>query len=204
MKFGADPYRMFMTLTKGNGLMGSMSHLTPHQRYEVIHYIREAFMKPSNQDFFKIDSKYLAALPKGMKDGTYVEPVERDFGIALGSQLDRTYESILTADLAPWSIAYDLHSMNIAGIWKDGYLDVQNTQHALPRGEGTVSPSNPLEIGFQGWEWGHGGTLKYDRTDLLPRGPMPAKWMEYKGYYQAGKQLVMSWNCQQLFRVPLD
>ena len=194
MKFGADPYRMFMTLTKGNGLMGSMSHLTPHQRYEVIHYIREAFMKPSNQDFFKIDSKYLAALPKGMKDGTYVEPVERDFGIALGSQLDRTYESILTADLAPWSIAYDLHSMNIAGIWKDGYLDVQNTQHALPRGEGTVSPSNPLEIGFQGWEWGHGGTLKYDRTDLLPRGPMPAKWMEYKGYYQAGKQLVMSYS----------
>ncbi|MFN7334020.1 MAG: c-type cytochrome, partial [bacterium] len=60
MKFGADPYRMFMTLTKGNGLMGSMSHLTPHQRYEVIQYIREAFMKPSNQDFFKIDSKYLA------------------------------------------------------------------------------------------------------------------------------------------------
>ena len=194
MKFGADPYRMFMTLTKGNGLMGSMSHLTPHQRYEVIHYIREAFMKPSNQDFFKIDSKYLANLPKGTKDGTYVEPVQRDFGIALGSQLDRSYESVLTANMEPWSIAYDLHSMNVAGIWQNGYLNVSDTQHALPRGEGTVSPSKPLEVGFQGWEWGHEGSLLYDRTALLPRGPMPAKWMEYKGYYQSGKQLVMSYS----------
>ncbi|MFH1304039.1 MAG: c-type cytochrome, partial [Planctomycetota bacterium] len=48
LKFGADPYRMFVTLSKGNGLMGPMQHLSPKERYQVVYYIREEFMKPNN------------------------------------------------------------------------------------------------------------------------------------------------------------
>ncbi len=77
LKFGADPYRMFMTLTKGNGLMAPMSHLTPKERYQVVHYIREAFMRNRNPDYVKVDQDYLAALPQGSKDGTSLDVVPR-------------------------------------------------------------------------------------------------------------------------------
>ena len=58
-----------MTLSRGNGLMAAMTHLTPKERYQVVHYIREQFMKPTNPDYFKVDADYLARLPKGTEDG---------------------------------------------------------------------------------------------------------------------------------------
>ena len=42
LKNGSDPYSMFMTLTKGSGLMASVQYLSPKERYQVVHYIREA------------------------------------------------------------------------------------------------------------------------------------------------------------------
>ena len=140
MKFGADPYRMFMTLTKGNGLMAPMSHLTPKERYQVVHYIREQFMQNSNPDFFEVNKNYLATLPRGNKDGTEIENVQRDFGPALGSQLRRDFPSVLSIKLGDATIAYDLHTMNQADLWSGGFLDLSETQHVRPRGEGTADP----------------------------------------------------------------
>ena len=57
LKFGSDPYSMFQTLTKGNGLMGPQTWMTPQERYDIIHYIREKFMKPMH-------SKYEALTPQ--------------------------------------------------------------------------------------------------------------------------------------------
>ena len=51
LKFGTDPYSMFRTLTDGSGLMGPQTWMTPARRYDVIHYIREQFMKPLHPDF---------------------------------------------------------------------------------------------------------------------------------------------------------
>ena len=39
LKFGVDPYSMFQTLTKGNGLMGPQTWMTPQERYDAIYYI---------------------------------------------------------------------------------------------------------------------------------------------------------------------
>ena len=142
LKFGADPYAMFMTLTKGNGLMSAMSHLTPKERYQVVHYIREAFMKDANPDYKnqKKDKDYLASLPKGTENGTKVENVQRDFGPALASQLERKYSSVLTTKVGDLSVAYDLHTMDQAAIWRGGFLDLSQTQHVRNRGEGTADP----------------------------------------------------------------
>ncbi|MCS7468975.1 c-type cytochrome [Stieleria sp. ICT_E10.1] len=194
LKFGSDPYRMFMTLTRGNGLMAPMSHLTPKERYQVVHYIREQFMKPSNRDYFKIDKDYLAGLPKGTKDGTEIENVQRDFGPALASQLERKFSSVLTVKLGDLTVSYDLHTMNQAGIWRDGFLDLSNTQHVRARGEGTANPDGRVLDDLAGWQWGHDGTLDYSRDDLLPRGPMPKRWMDYRGHYLHGDQLVLRYR----------
>jgi len=194
MKFGADPYRMFMTLTRGNGLMGPMSHLTPHERYEVVHYVREQFMKPRNPDYAITDRKYLEGLPKGTEDGRAILNVERDFGPALASQLERRFRNVLTVRMGSHSLAYDLHTMNQADLWRDGFLDLSETQHIRPRGEGTPKPVGVSLAGLQGWEWGHSGTLDYPREGLLPRGPLPAKWLNYRGYHLHGSQVIMDYQ----------
>ena len=160
MKFGADPHRMFMTLTRGNGLMGPMSHLTPYQRYQVVHYIRERFMKPTNPEYSTVDQRYLDGLPKGTEDGTAVPTVDRDFGPALGSQLERRFRSVLTMKVGhDTSLCYDLHTMNQADLWRGGFLDLDDTQHIRDRGEGTAKPKGQSIVEFQGWQWGHDETF---------------------------------------------
>ncbi len=195
MKFGAEPLQMFMTLTRGNGLMGAMSHLTPKERYQVIHYIRERFMKPTMAEYSAIDQLYLAGLPKGAEDGTAVPIVDRDFGPALGSQLERRFPSVLTMKIGEnVSLCYDLHTMNQADVWQGGFLDLDDTQHIRDRGEGTARPRGKSIAELQGWQWGHGETLDYSRDGLLPRGPMPTNWMDYRGYFLHGTQVVLSYR----------
>jgi putative heme-binding domain-containing protein len=194
LKFGSDPYRMFMTLTKGNGLMAPMSHLTPKERYQVVHYIREAFMRDQNPGYEPVDADYLAGLPKGTKDGTEIEVVRRDFGPALASQLERKYSSVLTVDLGPLTISYDLHSMDQAGLWKNGFLDLSETQHHRPRGEGTADPQGVSVEGLAGWRWGHAGEVDYPTELLLPRGPMPKHWMDYLGHYLFQDRVVLRYR----------
>ncbi|SVD85715.1 uncharacterized protein METZ01_LOCUS438569, partial [marine metagenome] len=47
--------------------------------------------------------------------------------------------------------------------------------------------------GLQSWRWAHDGGFDYSTEDLLPRGPMPAKWMEYRGHYLHGSKAVLSY-----------
>lgn len=193
LKFGSDPYSMFMTLTKGNGLMSPMSHLTPKERYQVVHYIREQFMRESNPDYKKVDNDYLAGLPKGTKDGTEIDIQPRDYGPALASQLERKVSSALTIDLGPLTVSYSLHSMDQAGIWRDGFLDLTDTQHYRLRGEGTAEPEGERVAGLSVWRWGHDGTLDYPTEGLLPRGPLPKEWIDYHGHYVHGSKVVLSY-----------
>ena len=47
-KRGSDPYSMYLTLTHGFGQMQPQTWMVPAQKYDVIHYIREAYLKPRN------------------------------------------------------------------------------------------------------------------------------------------------------------
>ncbi|MFK8113556.1 MAG: DUF6797 domain-containing protein [Rubripirellula sp.] len=194
LKFGSDPYKMFMTLSRGNGLMAPMSHLTPQERYQVVHYIREQFMKPSNEDYFEVIKEYLASLPEGTDNGTQVKNVQRDHGPALASQLERRFSSVLTIKLGDANVSYDLNSMDLAGIWKGGFLDLSNTQHVRDRGEGTADPLGEPIDGLDTWQWAHDQTFDYSRVDLLPRGPMPAAWMQYQGHYLSGNRVTLRYS----------
>jgi hypothetical protein len=67
--------------------------MVPEQKYDVIHYIREAYLKPYHPgQYGRVDPAYLARLPKGTSRG--VEPVEIQPWVTMdyGPSLMATYE----------------------------------------------------------------------------------------------------------------
>lgn len=193
LKFGTDPYSMFLTLTNGNGLMGPQTWMTDRERYQVIHYIRETFML-ERDDVEEIHDGYLEGLPTVNVVVDEKDTLERDFGPALASQLNREFSSVLTVKLNPnTTISYNLHSMDLASVWRDGFLNLLNTQHYRERGGGVAELQGKPVPELGAWRWGHAGTLDYPTEDLLPRGPMPEEWLTYRGHYLQGNRVVFSY-----------
>ncbi|MGB7326005.1 MAG: DUF6797 domain-containing protein [Rubripirellula sp.] len=204
LKFGSDPHSMFRTLSKGNGLMAAALALSPRERYEVVAYIRETFMKGSNPDYQPITPDYLDSLPKGTEMGDAKLDPDRDYGPALASQLGRDVNSALTVKLGDLTIAYDLHTMNQAQVWSGGFLNVDATQHKRGRGEGYPQPRGKLVETLDLWQWGHDGSLDYSTENVLPRGPLPEKWLQYRGHYLHGDQIVLNYSVdgREILEVP--
>ncbi len=204
LKFGSDPYSMMMTLSRGNGLMAATTHLSPKERYEVIQYIRERFMKGSNPGYEPITDDYLASLPKGSEMGDFKSSGDRDYGPALASQLGPDISSVLTVKIGGLTLSYNLHTLDQAGVWKDGFLDLDQTQHQRGRGEGYPEPKGKQLPGLAGWQWGHESSLDYSREGLLARGPLPPKWLEYNGHYLHDNQVVLSYaiDGREVLEVP--
>lgn len=93
LKHGADPYSMYQTLTRGFGMMAPQSQLTPREKYEVIHFIRQEFIRENNpSQFFEMDSTYLANLPKGDTIGPAPKKYQPWAEMDYGNFLMRTYE----------------------------------------------------------------------------------------------------------------
>ena len=90
---GADPYSMYKTLTHGFRMMLPQRQLVPQQKYDVIHYIREAYLKPHNPtQYVAVDATYLASLPKGQMRGPAATRQEPWREMDYGSFLINTYE----------------------------------------------------------------------------------------------------------------
>lgn len=98
---GQDPYAIYQTLTRGHGAMPPQVNLTPVEKYDVIHYIRETFISKENpSQYFDINDAYLATLPAGTSEGPapreYKPWAEMDYG----NFLINTYE-LVDADAPP-------------------------------------------------------------------------------------------------------
>jgi putative heme-binding domain-containing protein len=92
-KYGNDPYRMYLTLTHGAGLMSAQTWMVPRQKYDVIHYVREAYLKPFNpSQVAPVTPRYLAALPRGKGRGPEPSSVEPWSAMDYGPLLTHTYE----------------------------------------------------------------------------------------------------------------
>lgn len=92
-KAGHDPYSMYQTITKGYGSMPPQMALTPQEKYDVITYIRENFIKPSNaSQYFVPTPGYLARLPKGASRGPAVKPYTPWSDMDYGAFFINTYE----------------------------------------------------------------------------------------------------------------
>ncbi len=99
-KNGSDPYSMFITLTKGFNQMVPQPQYTTAQKYAVIHYIRETFLRPHNPSQLKdID---LASLPRGL---VRVEAEKEDRSLPPYKRMDLGPALFWTFEVAPNNIA---------------------------------------------------------------------------------------------------
>jgi putative heme-binding domain-containing protein len=92
-KNGSDPLAMYQTLTRGFGFMVPQTWMVPQQKYDVIHYIREAYLKPRNSEqFVAVNDEYLARLPRGDTFGPAPSNIEPWVVMDYGPRLINTYE----------------------------------------------------------------------------------------------------------------
>jgi len=93
LKHGSDPYAIYETLTRGFGQMAPQVQLVPREKYAVIHFIREHFLKDQNSsNYTELSEDYIATLPAGSLEGpaaTEYKPWEE---MDYGNFLIRTYE----------------------------------------------------------------------------------------------------------------
>ena len=92
-KNGSDPLSMYRTLTHGFGLMAPQAWMVPSQKYDVIHYVRETYLKLHNPtQFVAVDAAFLARLPKGDTRGPEPSKIVPWSAMDYGPSLAHTYE----------------------------------------------------------------------------------------------------------------
>jgi glucose/arabinose dehydrogenase len=199
---GSDPFSLFKTITRGFKNMPSQTWMTPEQRYDVVQYVRETFVKTLNpSQYSNVDKAYLDSLPKFDPSLAKAQAGSRarqsDYGPVLESQLGTNIVDALTFRLSDdVGLSYDLHRMCLVGAWQGGFLDLSRTGHAEQRGEGQPLPRGKPLPGLQKWYWAFGGRFDYPTNDVLPRGPLPASWMKYFGHYVYNRQAILSYSIE--------
>lgn len=218
-KNGSDPLRMYQTLTHGYGMMTPQTWMVPQQKYDVIHYIREAYLKPYNPaGFTKIDAPYLASLPKGKSRGpepSNIEPwVNMNYGPSLmatlevGDKDNFAYKGIaFRLDNGPGGISrgrywmlFDHDTLRVAAAWHgEGFIDWKGInfdgRHQVhPRIVGNVCFANPIGPGWANPKTGTFEDPRLKGRDGKPYGPLPRSWAQYKGMYHYGNQAILSYT----------
>ena len=102
-KNGSDPYAMYRTMTYGFGMMTPQHWMVPKQKYAVIHYIRQHYLRDRNpSQWTDISEAYLAALPKGDSLGPEPSSIDPWNSMDYGPSLTHTYQ----VSAKPLNIAY--------------------------------------------------------------------------------------------------
>lgn len=218
-KNGNDPYTMYQTLTRGFGMMVPQTWMVPKQKYDVIHYIREAYLKTHNPSEYKpTPQRYLASLPRGNTSGpepVIYEPwVNMDYGPSLintyevgndGSNF--AYKGIAARlDAGPGGVSrgrywmvFDHDTLRAAAGWSgDGFINWDgihfNGKHqSHPRTVGTTHFANPTGPGWANPETGSFDDPRFRGRDDKPYGPLPRKWAHYKGLYHYNQKTIISY-----------
>jgi putative heme-binding domain-containing protein len=221
-KNGSDLYSLYRTLTHGYGLMAPQTWMVPRQKYEVIHYLREAYLKPHNATQYTTpDEVYLAKLPVGKKNQFGPAPASVDPWIAMdyGPSLMNTYEvggpgpNIAYKGLAArldagtggvsrgksWAL-FDHDTLRYAAGWTgDGFIDWKgihfNGQHQVhPKLIGERHVENPVGPGWANPETGSFKDPRFLGRDKRPYGPLPRAWAQFQGTYAYGDQTVIAYT----------
>jgi putative heme-binding domain-containing protein len=217
---GSDPHSMYKTLTYGFGMMTPQTWMVPQQKYDVIHYVRETYLKPHNPtQYVEPDRAYLATLPKGDTRGPAPSKYEPWVAMDYGPNLIASYEIgknasnfaykgiAIRLDTGPGGVTrgrhwmlYDEDTFRVAGAWSgEGFIDYNaimlNGKHAIhPRIVGQLQFENKTGPG-----WGHPETGRFDDPrfrgrDDRPYGPLPRDWAKYQGMYHYGHRVILSYT----------
>lgn len=217
-KNGADPRSMYETLTRGFGQMVAQPQYTSRQKYDVIHYIRETFLKKHPSQFAEIDDAYLAGLPIGQAlrepevESTVVPPYQRmDFGPALFWTLEAAKGNIaqkgvaIRLDDGPGGVSrgrdwmlYDNDTLRVAAAWSGpGFVDWKGiafdgshqTHTSLSGVPAFLNPPGPGWANPADGSWQDPRPL--DRSGR-PYGPLPREWARFRGAYLHGSHVILS------------
>ncbi len=220
LKNGADPYAMYQTITRGFGMMLPQTWMVPQQKYDVIHYIREAYFRSHNRSqYFGVTKKWLAGLPEGDTRGPRPRPLEPWSVMDYGPTLSATYEIgsdgsnfaykgiAIRLDGGAGGIArgshfaiFDHDTMRLAGVWSgEGFVDWEgvlfNGKHAVhPRIVGTLQLENR---GGPGWAEPSSGSwedVRLKGRDGRRYGPLPREWAHYEGLVRDGDRTVIEYR----------
>ncbi|NDH06705.1 hypothetical protein EBX93_12420 [bacterium] len=218
-KNGADPFQMYQTLTHGYAVMTPQTWMVPEQKYDVIHYIRETYLKPHNpSQYAKVDETYISKLPKGGTRGpkpSNIEPwVMMNYGpslmatLEIGDKGNFAYKGIaVRLDNGPGGITrgrhwmmFDHDTMRMAAAWEgDSFMDYNginfNGRHQIhPRVVGNIKFANPVGPGWANPETGSFEDPRFKGRDGRPYGPLPDSWSKYLGMYHYGNQAIISYT----------
>ena len=222
-KAGADPYAMYRTLTTGTGQMVAQGWMVPSQKYDVIHYIREAYLKQHNPSFHAaVTSDYLAGLPQGTSRGPEPSKIEpwrmHDYGPFLAASIEVGGDGTNVArkglevrlDPGPGGIGrghawilYELDTLRAAAIWTgDDFLDwrginFDGSHGTHPRVAGRVVATTPT---LPGWADPANGSFADPRPlgrDKQPSGPLPHAHVQFRAMHHAGDRIVLDYTVGQ-------
>ena len=217
-KNGADPFAMYLTLSKGFGLMVPQGQYTTAQKYAVIQYIRETFLRPHNKSqYTDLTSAYVASLPRGLvreeaeKADTSLPPYRRmELGNTLFWTLEVAAQNIAQKAIAvrlddgpggvtkgrAWMI-YDHDTMRVAAAttgtfvdWKGIALDGSHGTHASLTGDRHFI--NPIAPGWASPEGRWDDEARVAGKDGKRYGPLPRNWARFEGVYRHGSRAVLA------------
>jgi len=219
-KGGSDPFSLYQTLTRGYGMMVAQTWMVPSQKYDVIHYLREAYLREHNpSQFVEVDDAYLASLPTGTERGP--EPAESnewsrmDYGpnqtmtLEVGDDgTNFAYKGhAVRLDAGPGGVArgrywmlYDTDTMRVAAAWSgEEFIDWRSIhfdgRHNIhPRVVGDLELENPTGPG-----WGRPGDGSFEDTRLVGRdgrryGPLDRDWARFRGQYAHGPDTLLEYT----------
>jgi putative heme-binding domain-containing protein len=220
-KSGGDPYTMYQTLTRGFGMMVPQIWMVPEQKYDVIHYIRQAYLKQHNpSQYFPVDATYLASLPKGDTRGPKPVNIEPWVNMNYGPNLTATFEIgsdgsnfaykgiAVRLDRGPGGVSrgrqwmvFEHDTLRVAAAWSgQGFIDWNginfNGRHQVhPRVVGQVRFANPTG---PGWANPDTGSFADDQRvvgrDGRRYGPLPREWAHFRGMYQHGDDVIVAYS----------
>jgi putative heme-binding domain-containing protein len=218
-KFGSDPYSIYQTLTHGGGLMLPQTWMVPQQKYDVVHYLREHFLRERNpSQFAAITEPYLAGLPAGDSRGPAPSEFEPWTMMDYGPMLITTIEISDASNIAQKAIAmrldpgpggisqgrawiaFEHDTLRMAAAWTGEFVDwngIQfNGRHGVHlRASGAIQAANPTGPG-----WANPLTGSFDDSarvtgrDGRRYGPLPAEWGKFRGLYRYEDEVVLHYS----------
>ncbi len=216
LKNGTDPFSMWQTLEHGFGAMPPQPQFDTRQKYAVIHYIREQFLKERQpKAYTELTDEYLASLPLRREKGGGERPkpkeppyLKMDFGPAMHYTYRVNKDNIAHKGIAirldkgeggvskgrAWMF-YDHDTLRLAAAttgefinWRDIAFDGSHGRHIQITGEQhIVNPEAPGWASPEGsWE-----DVRFKGTDGRRYGPLPRDWASYRGMRLHGDRVVL-------------
>ncbi|MFM7077314.1 MAG: DUF6797 domain-containing protein, partial [Planctomycetaceae bacterium] len=217
-KAGSDPLSLYRTLTVGVGQMVPQGWMVPSQKYDVIHYLRETFLRDrSDLAYVPVTPEYLAGLPRGASRGpapaatdpwrlhdygpfmaATIEPgrdgrppVRKGFAVRLdpgGEGIGRGRDFAL----------HDLDTLALAAWWRgDGFIDWEGINFdgrhgAWPHSVGTLWLAAPEGPGWADPETGSFDDPRPMGRDGRPFGPIP--WTRMRSVHHSGSETILDFR----------